>query len=460
MEGKSTLLVVDDDPGTLLILGRILEHDGYRVLKAKSGRMALAILAADEVNLVLSDLVMPGMDGLALTQKIKRTHPVVGVMIITAYASIETAVQAIHAGASDYITKPVIPGELLLKVRKVLDEYRLKRELGDLRSILSKSRDAPEIIGLSPGMRRLFQLVNLLAKRDVPVVISGESGTGKELVAKQIHSLSARASKPFVPVNCSALPETLLESELFGYTKGAFTGASANKRGLFEEADGGTLFLDEIGDAPLSIQIRFLRVLQDGCIRRLGSTKMIPTDVRILVATNKDLLKEIEKGRFREDLYYRLNVVTVNIPSLRERKGDVPLLIDHFIRTHRESINPTVKGITSEAVKELSSYDWPGNVRELENTIRRALVLCRSELIGPRDILRVGERPDKSDKNGKLGPLKNALAGFHRNYFLQALDRRMGNVKEVAKDAGISRKNVYEHLKRLDIDPSEFRRKH
>jgi DNA-binding NtrC family response regulator len=458
MDDMPTLVVVDDDQDTLHILGQALKAAGYHTLLAQNAKEALGHIHGNDVHLVLTDLVMPGMDGVQLTREIKRDYADTVVILITAYASIETAVQAMRAGAFDYITKPVIPEELLLKVGKALEQFNMRRELGDLKQELSRSRHPPNLIGVSAKMRQVFQMISLVAERDVPVVLTGDSGTGKELVARAIHALSKRSSKPFVPINCGAVPETLLESELFGYMKGAFTGAAAPKKGLFEEADGGTLFLDEIGDAPHSIQMKLLRALQDGEIRRLGSTQSISTDVRVLVATNKNLSAEIAAGRFREDLYYRLNVVSLPLPPLSERREDVPLLVDHFIHTYRESINEKVKGISAEAQTKLTHYEWPGNVRELENTIRRALVLCRGDLIQPEDIVHMGVDIFGTDGSGtESRGLSSALETFMRAYFIEALDRNHGNIKQVAEDAGVSRKNVYEHLKRLNIEPAAFR---
>jgi DNA-binding NtrC family response regulator len=456
----SNILIVDDDADTLKILSRILEAGGHSVSSARNAVEAMARLGEEEFPLVLTDLVMPGTDGLELTRQIRRENPETAVMIITAFASIETAVEAMRAGALDYITKPIIPEELHFKVDKALEQHTMRRELGDLKAQLSRTRHPPNLIGVSPRMRQVFQMVTLVAGRDVPVILTGESGTGKELVAKAIHGLGQRSSRPFVAINCGAVPETLLESELFGFAKGAFTGAVQPKRGLFEEAHGGSLFLDEIGETPPSIQIKLLRALQDGQIRRLGSTQSITTDVRVLVATNRNLHQEIAEGRFREDLYYRLSVVTIQLPPLRDRKEDIPLLVDHFIHIHRPSINPDVSGISAEAQARMVHYDWPGNVRELENTIRRALVLCRTDVISPADIVHLGTGGAEEQASGASGrSLGEAAETFQRAYFIELLERRRGNVKQVAEDAGVSRKNVYEYLKRLGLDPAAFRTK-
>ncbi len=460
MPETPTLLVTDDDAGTLRIMTRYLEMKGYRVLPAQSAQQALELVKTEPVHLLLTDLVMPGLDGLGLTKLVKAHNPAISVIMVTAYASIDTAVKAMQAGATDYITKPVIPEELYIKVEKALEHYSLQQEVRDLRDRLNQAVRPPDLIGESVRMKEVISMLGLVAKREVPVVLTGESGTGKEVLAKAIHALSNRADGPFVPLNCGAIPEALLESELFGYQKGAFTGAVGSKKGLFEEAHGGTLFLDEIGDAPLPIQMKLLRALQDGQVRRLGSTQMVSFDVRVVVATNRNLEEEIAAGRFREDLYYRLNVVNIELPPLRERKEDVPLLVEHFIKLYQPSINPAVSGITPEAERRLLSHDWPGNVRELENVVRRALVLCRGEKIASEDVVLLGaDFAEETRETVVEGGLADAQRQFLKTYFLEALERRKGNIKQVAEDAGISRKNVYENLKRLGVAPSAFRRK-
>jgi DNA-binding NtrC family response regulator len=456
----ATILVTDDDPDTLRILTRYLGGHDYRILTARSGKEALQVIEDEPVHLLITDLVMPGMDGLALTKAVKAHNPAIVVMMVTAFASIETAVKAMKAGAADYITKPVIPEELNLKVGKALEHYCLQEEVKGLREQLSSATRPPDLIGESRRMREVLSMVGLVSKREVPVVLSGESGTGKELVARAIHALSLRSGHAFVPIHCGAVPETLLESELFGFQKGAFTGAVSSKKGLFEEAHGGTLFLDEISDTPLSIQMKLLRALQDGQVRRLGSTQTVSFDVRVVVATNKSLEQEIAAGRFREDLYYRLSVVEIPLPPLRDRKDDIPLLADHFVQHYRPAINLAVSAIGPEAMRKLLSHSWPGNVRELENVIRRALVLCRSGVISAGDVMHLGtDRVDPEAGPAVAGTLQEAQREFMRSYFLDELERHDGNVKQIAESAGISRKNVYENLKKLGIAPAAFRGK-
>ncbi len=456
-----TVVVVDDDPDMLKILTRSLEQSDRRILTAKNGRDALKYLADGPVHLVLTDLMMPRMDGFDLTVEVKRINPAIPVIIVTAYASIDNAVKAMKAGAFDYITKPVLPEELRIKVGKALDQFKLQAEITTLKEQVSRTRVVTDFIGESSAIRKVLDIVTLVSHRQVPVALLGESGTGKELLARAIHYSGSRSPKPFVPINCGALPETLLESELFGYVKGAFTGAAALKKGLFEEADGGTLFLDEIADAPSSIQMKLLRALEEGEIRRLGSTKMVELDVRVLCATNKNLDEEISAGRFREDLYYRLAVVTIQVPALRERKEDIPLLADHFVAQYRETINPEVRGLSPEARRALMVYDWPGNVRELENLVRRGLVLCRGEWMTPQDIMlpNLSGIPEEMQalEDDEKASLAEAQKRFLKRYFTKALTLHRGNIPRIAEGAEISRKNVYDHLRRLDLAPADFR---
>jgi DNA-binding NtrC family response regulator len=457
-----TILIVDDDPDSLRLLARYLENPEYRVLTSHGAAEALVVLESEDVHLVVTDLMMPGIDGMALTREVKQTYTDIPVIMATAFGSVQTAVEAMRAGASDYITKPVDPAELAIKAAKALEQVRLRAEVARLKKEVSRgSRASALFLGVSPRMRKVFDLVELLAQRDVPVIIEGESGTGKEVVARAIHEMSSRASRPFVPLNCGALPESLLESELFGYEKGAFTGAASQKKGLFEEAHGGTLFLDEVGDAPMSIQIKLLRALQEGEIRRLGSTQQVTVNVRILTATNKPIHEEIAGGRFREDLYYRLAVVTIDLPPLRDRKEDIPVLADTFLARHRDAINPVVEGITPQAREALMAYDWPGNIRELENIIRRGLVMCRTQWLTERELTlpASGKGRARVDHAIVIGePLVAAERRFLTDYFTHLLRRHGGKVQAAAAEADISRKNVYDHLKRLKMDPAVFRR--
>ncbi len=459
MDATWGILIVDDDQDALKICAKYLEDKKYRIVTARDGNEALSLFEEDLFHAVITDMVMPGLDGMGLIREIKKRNQRAAVIMMTAFASINTAVEAMKAGAADYISKPVNPDELRVKVAKALQQYSMDEEF-QLLKLKAVSQGTEEIIGESAALRKTLNLITLVAPRDVPVVLAGESGTGKDLAAKAIHKASSRARGPFVAINCAAVPETLLESELFGYAKGAFTGAYGAKKGLFEEATGGTLLLDEIVDAPPSIQGKLLRVLQDGEIRRLGSTKSTPVDVRVLAATNRDLRQAIASGQFREDLFYRLSVVTIPFPPLRERKEDILLLADHFIKKHGPSINPLVRGIMPEASEKLTGHSWPGNVRELENCMKQALVVAMGSVVAAEDI-RLASVPSgqaMTESSGDLTALGRAEADFYRDYFERVMRRAGGNVTVAAAIAGISRKNVYEHLRRTGLDPAGFRR--
>lgn len=468
MTNHYNLLIVDDDKDTLRILERYLKTEAYSVYLAESGEEALKILAKTPVHLVFSDLIMPQMDGMTLISHIKEINPSIPVIIVTAFASIDSAVKAMRAGAFDYVTKPVIREELLVKADKALEQFRIHEEITELKEIVQRELYAKEIIGDSPAIKKVLDLAYLVAKRDIPVVLTGESGTGKEILAKAIHSASIRSKKPVVAINCGALPETLLESELFGYEKGAFTDASSTHKGLFEAADGGTLFLDEIGDASSMIQLKLLRALQEQAIRRVGGNTDIPVNVRIIAATNRNLEEEVQKKSFRDDLYYRLNVISIHLPPLRERKEDIPQFADYFIKLYGPPLNPGVKGIAKEATYRLLSYSWPGNVRELANVIRRALVMTRSETIMPGDLLFQGPVPEQItggiadsslDKEGNLMNMKGAVTSFETTYLKNILSEVNGNVSMAADIAGLSRKVMYDYIKRLNIDIKSFKKK-
>ena len=370
------LLVVDDERSISELLEISFRKDGHKVELASSGEDAKRRLASRVFDIVVSDICMPDMDGLELLRYCKEVSPSAAFILITGVPTINTAIDAVNFGADRYVIK----GDRLLdELRPAVKEYAetqaLKKEAGDLRRRLRKFTGFDHIIGTSPKMRELFDLIETIAPQSSRVMITGESGTGKELVARAIHENSARAKAPFITINCGAFPETLLESELFGYMRGAFTGANENRRGLFQAADGGTLFMDEIGNMSLTMQVKLYRVLQEGKVRPLGSTEESDVDVRVIAATNKNLETEIAEGRFREDLYYRLSVIPIHLPPLRERREDIPLLARTFLERYTKSMNKPIEGIDSEAVRRLEVYDWPGNVRELENTLERAVAL-------------------------------------------------------------------------------------
>ncbi|MEK7879476.1 MAG: sigma-54 dependent transcriptional regulator, partial [candidate division NC10 bacterium] len=363
-----------------------LAKRGFEVSLAADGREALARFSREPFDLVLTDQKMPGFSGLELIEAVRAQNPETPVIVMTAYGTIETAVAAIKAGADDYLTKPLNLDELLHRVYQARERQRLLRENRELREALQERHRVEGIIGESGRMQEVLSLVRRVAPSDATVLIRGESGTGKELIAKAIHYASPRAAGPLVRVNCAALPESLMESELFGHEKGAFTGAVATRKGRFELADGGTLFLDEIGDLPLHLQVKLLRALQEREIERVGSSRPITANVRVLAATHRDLEALVREGRFRDDLYYRINVVTVTLPPLRERREDLPLFIEHFLRRFAEKNGKVIRGLTRDAREALLRYDYPGNVREMENLIERAVVLTRDEVIGPEDL--------------------------------------------------------------------------
>jgi len=381
-----TLLVADDDPGLRESLERTLTREGYRVLLASDGRAALERLQDGAIDLIVTDLKMPGLTGLELLRAAKTIAPDVDVILLTAFGTVEEAVKAMKDGAYDFLTKPFRREQLL----KLIDKALERRELIERNKVLQQRLDdllrQGAIVGASPAFRRMMMLVEQVASSSATVLVQGESGTGKELVARAIHERSARAGKPFVAVNCAALPETLLESELFGYERGAFTGAAARKEGRFELADGGTLFLDEVADLSAVTQPKILRVLQEGEFDRLGATRSIKVDVRLVAASNQDLAQMVKERRFREDLFYRLNVITVHVPPLRERREDIPMLAQHFLRVYAAKNNRRLDGLTDDALKRLEAWAWPGNVRELENVIERGVVLARGTQVDIDDL--------------------------------------------------------------------------
>lgn len=412
---KQQILVVDDDDANRVTLERILKRAGYDVVHASSGRAAMELLRDGPLNdLVLTDLKMPGMSGIDLLKAAKMVDPYIEVVVMTAYGTVETAVEAMKEGAYDFVAKPLKRLELLTVIEKALEKRSLMVENKRLRQQLAEVGEG-DIIGTSQEMRNLLDEVEQVAPSDATVLLSGESGTGKGKLARTIHRLSARAARNLITVNCAAIPETLLESELFGYEKGAFTGATGRKEGRFDLARGGTLFLDEITEMKPAIQVRLLRVLQDGEYERVGGTTTLQSDVRVIAATNRDIEAEVKAGRFREDLYYRLNVVPIRVPRLKERSDDIPLLAQHFLVRFMKKNRKELAGITPEAIEALTAWPWPGNVRELENAIERAVVLCRGERVD------VGDLPPQIRKGG--GARK--AVSFDVGTPLKIVERRM-----------------------------------
>jgi two-component system response regulator HydG len=446
----ATLLVADDDPGLRESLQRTLNRAGYKVTLASDGRAALEQLQSGGIDLVLTDLKMPGLTGLELLRAIKAIPMDLDVILLTAFGTVEEAVSAMKDGAYDFITKPFRGEQLLKVVAKALERRALIEQNKALRQQIENLRGKPQYIGVSPAFRRMMTLVDQVADSSATILLIGESGTGKEGAANKIHERSARRRGPFVAVNCAALPEQLLESELFGYEKGAFTGAVTRKEGRFELADGGTLFLDEVADLSLVTQPKILRVLQEGEFERLGGTKTIKVDVRVVAATNQDVAQMVKEKRFREDLYYRLNVITIRVPPLRERREDIRLLAQHFVSFYAAKNNRRLEGLTDDAVRRLEAYAWPGNVRELENVIERGVVLARGTLI---------DVPDLPEEVSGATPIPEGVLSIRVGTPLAEVEQRLldetlritrGNKTLTAKLLGIDPRTVSRKLERLE----------
>ncbi|NOY53068.1 MAG: sigma-54-dependent Fis family transcriptional regulator [Deltaproteobacteria bacterium] len=440
------ILVIDDEKKMHRILQLALEGIGCRVRTAGTGMEGVDLARSRLPALVITDMKMPGMSGMDVLEEMKKIDDQVPVIIMTAYGTVQTAVDAMKAGAFDYILKPFDIAEMEVITRKALEYRKLSREIVQLRSELQSKYRFDNIIGKSPGMQRIFNLITQIAPTKSTIMIRGESGTGKDLIAGSIHCHSDRASTPFIKLNCGAIPGTLLESELFGYEKGAFTGADRQKPGRFELADGGTLFLDEIGDMDAALQVKLLRVLQNGELEHLGGTRTLQVDVRVIAATNTNLEQRMREGRFREDLYYRINVVPIEIPPLRERREDIPLLVHFFMDKYAKEMNRGEKNITSEAMEQFIHYDWPGNIRELQNMIERAIVLSRSDTLSPRSF----SFPDQQSRSSghreevripKEGiSLTQVVEELEKAYLQKALIQSGGIQTKAADLLGITRK--------------------
>ena len=443
------ILVVDDEPAQLELLSGFLTKQGFEAVLAESATKALEIFRRESVDLVVTDQKMPDMSGLDLVKAVRAIDPEASIIVITAYGTVDTAVAAIKSGAADYLSKPVNLDELLYRIEQVRERRRLLSENRELREAVETHHRIEGIIGEGGRMLEVFSLVRRVAPSEATVLIRGESGTGKELIARAIHVGSPRASGPMIRVNCAALPETLLESELFGHEKGAFTGALAARKGRFELADGGTLFLDEIGDLPLPLQAKLLRVLQEREFERLGSSNPVRVNVRILTATHRDLEALLKAGQFREDLYYRLNVITINLPPLRERREDLALLMDHFLRRFADKNKKVIRGFTQEAREILLRYDYPGNIRELENIIERAVVLTRDDVIGRADLPLSTQGLEGEE--GKQASLPAAVEAVERKMITEALARSGGVQTHAAEKLGISERALRYKLNKYGL---------
>lgn len=443
------ILIVEDEQTQRSLLGGLLRKEGYTVGEASDGESALALFQKDIFEIVLLDYRLPDTDGLSLLKRIKEINPATEVVMVTAFGSIENAVGALKAGASEYLTKPIDLDDLLFKLRKVEEKTYLIRENMVLRETLRDRFKSEEFVYQSEKMHEVSSLVVRIAKTDSTCIISGESGVGKEVVLNMIHALSERKEFPLVKVNCAAIPETLLESELFGYEKGAFTGAYQRKAGKFELANKGTIFLDEIGDIPLVLQSKLLRVIQEKEVERLGGTHPIKVDVRIIAATNRNLEEEVKKGTFREDLYYRLNVVNIVVPPLRERREDIPLLIDFFLKKYDLKHKKNVKGLTREARDIMVKYDYPGNVRELENIVERAIVLTRGDHITSQDLPNLAEQPTAGD-----GSIRGTVESIERSMIIEALVNADWVQTKAAAGLGLSERMLRYKIKKYGISRS------
>ncbi len=458
---SASILIVDDEESILTSLSSILSDEGYAVAVAKNGMEALRAYTTDPPDLMILDIWMPEMDGMETLRRVRELVPTAQVMMMSGHGSIETAVKGIKLGAYDYIEKPLSLENIILRVKHALDQHRLEQENRTLRTTVQRKF---ELVGESVAMQQLRQMIETAGPTNGRVLIGGENGTGKELVARAIHLWSARANRPFVTVNCAAIRETLIESELFGHEKGSFTGATSMKRGQFEQADGGTLFLDEIADMSLNTQAKVLRVLQEQQFTRVGGTKLLKVDVRVLAASNKDLLKAIEKNAFREDLFYRLNVVPIIVPPLRERRDDIPLLVRHFMKVHAEEQGLRMKEVSPEAMAVFQEYDWPGNIRELRNLIERLMIMVPGLVIQEAQAgLSLQARPDGASAQPSASApsplltqsydsLRDARNAFEKEYIARKLREHQWNISRTAEDLQIERSHLHRKIKLLGVE--------
>ncbi|MBK8218415.1 MAG: sigma-54-dependent Fis family transcriptional regulator [Myxococcales bacterium] len=448
------VLVVDDEENIRLVLRTLLRKHGYEVEVADNGETALALVESFGPDVILTDVRMPKLGGLDLLATLRAKQSPATVIVMSAYGNVDLALEAMKAGAYDYVGKPFKPDEIVLALRKAEERESLRRENRSLREQIRAEQRFESILAKSQEMQDVFRTISKIADYKTTVLVTGESGVGKELVARALHARSSRKNMPFVAINCGAIPENLLESELFGHRRGAFTDANADRRGLFEEATGGTLLLDEIGELPLSLQVKLLRVLQEETIRRLGDTKDAKVDVRIVAATHRDLAAEVKAGRFREDLYYRINVLPVHIPPLRGRKDDIPLLVDHFVTRNNARLGTHIRGVSPEARKLLIEYPWPGNVRELENTIERAMVLAEGEVLDANDLPeRLRESLDPVQAQLATGELsiKKTSAAIEEILIRRALQKTKGNRTRAAEVLEISHRALLYKIKDYKI---------
>ncbi|MBI1932236.1 MAG: sigma-54-dependent Fis family transcriptional regulator [Ignavibacteriales bacterium] len=443
------ILIVDDEKGIRDSLQMILNEEGYQTIAVSDGMEALNLIKNNEFQLVVSDIKMPEMDGIELLEKCSKISPETYFIMMTAYASVETAISALRNGAYDYLLKPVEFDDILNKIKRLLDFKKLSDENKFLRQKISQTADFENIIGKSDPMKKVFNIISQVAPTNTNIFISGKSGTGKELVAKAIHYNSKRKDRIFLPINCGAISENLIESELFGHKKGSFTGAVGDKDGLFKVADGGTLFLDEIGDLPLNLQVKLLRAIEDKEFMPVGGTKPVRTDVRIIAATNQEIYEKTKTGEFREDLYYRLNVVEIKLPSLNERREDIPLLVDHFVEKYCNEMGKPVTGVSNESMKKLINYDWRGGVRELENIIERAIIFSQGDKIEVNDL---ADNVNSSVSISNMPEsIKEATLIFEKEHIKRIVKKYENNKEEAAKALDIGLSSLYRKMELLGI---------
>lgn len=451
---KTRILIVDDEIEALALMQELFQRNGYETMAAQNGREALAKIRENEPDIMISDLIMPEMDGMALLREVREKYSDILVIMVTAHGTVETAVEAMKEGARDYVLKPIHLDEILSKVNNFAYMKRLARENEELRKELNERYNFDNIIGRTPEMMQVFNLIKDVAPVKATVLIRGENGTGKELIARAIHYSSNRRRKPLVNINCGALPENLLESELFGHVKGAFTGADKDRTGRFEQASGGTIFLDEIGEISTNLQVKLLRVLQERQFEKVGGNETIEVDVRVIAATNSDLEKAMQNGNFRQDLYFRLNVIELKVPPLRERRDDIPLLVSHFVEKHSERIEKSINVVDDSMLEVLKTHDWPGNVRELENVVERAIVLAKSDTLTTNDL------PPTIAQNHHLEPaiqfngdqgLNDLINMYERRVISQALNDCNGNKVKAAKKLRINRSTLMSKCKKHEL---------
>ena len=445
------ILVVDDEQIIRESLSYVLKNEGYDVTEAENGKIAYQLLTKQPFDLVVTDLEMPEMKGTELLEKIRDLSVQTSTIVITAYGSLDTAISALRSGATDYILKPVEFDEILIKVNRLFQTKELMLENQILKNELKRKSGHSKIIGKSPAINKIFDIINSVAETDSTVLITGRSGTGKELVAKAIHESSLRKNKPFLALNCGAISDNLIESELFGHKKGAFTGAVTDKDGFMKAAQGGTLFLDEIGEMPLNLQVKLLRAIQEKEYTPVGTTAALPVDIRFIASTNKDLEEQIKKGEFREDLYYRLNVIEIKLPSLKERTDDIPLLANHFVDKYRTQMNKKIKGISESAMRALINHNWKGEVRELENVIERAVIFCNDDFIDIKHLPETFGGGDYSNILPLSASLDDAVKKYERDIILNSLENNDYNKEKAAEDLKVGLSTLYRKLKELNI---------